>query len=43
MFDVDLERNIPTWYSTIPLFIVASLLLLIAIGKRAEDDRWKHA
>lgn len=41
-FDVDVERNIPTWYSTILLFIAASLLLHIAIGKRAEIDRWSR-
>ncbi|NKB18992.1 MAG: hypothetical protein GKS01_00470 [Alphaproteobacteria bacterium] len=42
-FDVDLERNIPTWFSTILLFIAGMLLLLIANRKHISNGQWIRA
>ncbi|MDT8428316.1 MAG: hypothetical protein RQ757_06080 [Pseudomonadales bacterium] len=38
LFDVDEENNIPTWYSSIALFLAALLLLLLASEKKATRD-----
>ncbi len=38
LFSVNTEETIPTWYSTILLFMAACGLAVIATGKRAEQD-----
>lgn len=38
LFDVDEENNIPTWYSSIALFLAALLLFLLARGKSDNRD-----
>lgn len=42
LFSVNLEGSFPTWYSTILLFVVAVIVLLVAVAKfRAGDKhRW---
>jgi hypothetical protein len=40
IFDVDEEDSLPTWFSTVILFLAASLLFLISKRKRADRDRW---
>lgn len=42
LFSVNLEESIPTWYSTILLFVAAVLLAFIALAKFREFDgyRW---
>jgi hypothetical protein len=43
MFDIGLEATVPTWYSSIILFISAVLLALIAIETRRTDGPFvKH-
>jgi hypothetical protein len=43
LFDFDIENNIPTWYSSIALFICAGLLAFIAYQKGQQGDRFfKH-
>lgn len=42
LFSVNLEESIPTWYSVIILFIAALLLMVIALGKYRERDRFRH-
>lgn len=38
MFDMNVENNIPTWYSSISLFICALLLVIISCSKAAQND-----
>lgn len=40
LFSVNLEESIPTWYSTIILFIASGLLWVIAFSKRHTQDRY---
>ena len=40
LFSVNLEESIPTWYSTIILFIASGLLWAIAFSKRSAQDRY---
>jgi hypothetical protein len=40
LFDLDLEQNLPTGYSTAVLALASLLLLLLAGRKRLEGDRW---
>lgn len=44
LFDVDLEDNIPTWFSTSLLLLISMLLAMIAGGRRREKSpdagRW---
>lgn len=44
-FDFELDSNVPTWYSSITLFISSLLLSLIAIAKKQTKDyfalHWK--
>ena len=40
LFSVNLEESIPTWFSTVIIFIAAGLVALIAMFKRASDDRY---
>lgn len=43
LFSVNAEQTIPTWYSTLLLFIAAVLLAFITAAKRAGQDRyWRH-
>lgn len=42
LFDVDVENNIPSWYSSITLLICAILLGLIATTKRQSGDRYAN-
>ena len=39
-FYVDFESNVPTWYSSCALLLAAALLLLIAIAKLQQRDRY---
>ena len=41
LFSVNLEESIPTWYSTILLFVGAILFSLIAIAKYREQDQFR--
>lgn len=41
LFDLDLERNVPTWFSALLLFANASLLALIAFAAFRARDRWR--
>lgn len=38
LFSVNLEESLPTWYSTINLFLAASLLAWIALSKRLHHE-----
>lgn len=38
LFSVNLEESIPTWYSSINLFLAASLLAWIALSKRLHQE-----
>ncbi len=40
LFDVDVEQNLPTWYSAAALLLASALLLLLAGQKRSERDPW---
>jgi len=43
MFNLDLEKNIPTWYSTCALLFAFQLLTLIALGKtKVRDKYYRH-
>lgn len=42
LFSVNVEESIPTWYSTLLLFIVALLLGIIAKAKWDLKDRFKY-
>ncbi|GMQ81855.1 MAG: hypothetical protein BMS9Abin05_1292 [Rhodothermia bacterium] len=42
LFDLDEENNLPTWYSSIALFITSIFLWLCAREKQATDDPWKR-
>ncbi|MBK19056.1 MAG: hypothetical protein CMM52_09520 [Rhodospirillaceae bacterium] len=42
-FDVDLEKNFATWFSTFILFYCSALLFLIAKRKSEIDDQWTRA
>lgn len=41
LFRLDIEANIPTWYSSTTLFICSILLATIAFSKKIEDDRYR--
>lgn len=38
LFSVNIEESIPTWYSSINLFLSATLLAWIALSKRLHDE-----
>jgi len=40
VFDVDAEKSVPTWFSTIQLFIAFGLVAVIAWIARVEKDRY---
>ena len=40
LFNLDRELNFPTWYSALMLVFCASLLKIIAIGKKQQSDRY---
>jgi hypothetical protein len=40
MYNLDREMNLPTWYSALMLAFCAILLAVIAIGKKAEHNRY---
>jgi len=40
LFNLDLENNLPTWYSTISLFICSIILLLIGLVKKNVGDKF---
>jgi hypothetical protein len=42
IFALDAERNVPTYFSTILLFIASALLALIATQKRRSGDRFRR-
>ena len=42
LFDLDEENNLPSWYSSIALFITSIFLWLCAREKQAIGDAWKR-
>ncbi len=42
LFDLDEENNLPTWYSSLALFITSIFLWLCALEKQATDDLWNR-
>lgn len=42
LFSVNLEESLPTWYSTINLFLAASLLAWIALAGRANQEPYSR-
>jgi hypothetical protein len=40
MFDLDSEKNFPTWYATISLFFCSFLLVVIGFVKKHSDDQF---
>ncbi len=40
LFDLDTERNIPTWYSASALLFCAILLMIISFAKKGLHDRY---
>ena len=42
LFDLDEENNLPSWYSSIALFVTSIFLWLCAREKQATDDLWKR-
>ena len=42
LFSVNLEESIPTWFSTINLFIASGLLGLIALDVYKQQDKYRH-
>lgn len=43
LFHVDKEANIPTWYSSVSLFLCSGLLAIIALAKHREINHYaKH-
>lgn len=39
-FDLDMEWNLPTWFSSMSLFFSSLLLALIALAKKQRNDRF---
>jgi hypothetical protein len=40
LFNLDMENNLPTWYSTISLFFCSIILLLIGLVKKNVGDKF---
>lgn len=40
LFNLDRELNFPTWYSALTIGFCGTLLRIIAIGKKQQDDRY---